>query len=275
MSTPKEPPKSTISVLRPLPVGRKRLGWVDWEGIAMVWERDLVRFTQQRTRLFGGLVRSVVWLFALGFGLRGSFIAVEGLDYVQFIFPGIIAMSVIFSALQSSISIIWDREFGFLKEVLVAPVPRSTIVLGKALGGATTSALQGLIILPLAPLAGVRPSAYGLLLALLFIILASLSMTGLGILIAARMHDFEGFGVIQNFVSMPMFLLSGAMFPISNVPGWLSWIIHLNPLSYGVDAVRGALTDYHTYSYLLDALALLTFAAVALGISIRLFEREG
>jgi ABC-2 type transport system permease protein len=275
MSTPKEPPKSTISVLRPLPVGRKRLGWVDWEGIAMVWERDLVRFTQQRTRLFGGLVRSVVWLFALGLGLRGSFIAVEGLDYVQFIFPGIIAMSVIFSALQSSISIIWDREFGFLKEVLVAPVPRSTIVLGKALGGATTSALQGLIILPLAPLAGIRPSAYSLLLALLFIILASLSMTGLGILIAARMHDFEGFGVIQNFVSMPMFLLSGAMFPISNVPGWLSWIIRLNPLSYGVDAVRGALTDYHTYSYLLDALALLTFAAVALGISIRLFEREG
>jgi ABC-2 type transport system permease protein len=275
MSTSKEPPKSTISVLRPLPVRRKRLGWVDWEGIAMVWERDLVRFTQQRTRLFGGLVRSVVWLFALGLGLRGSFIPVEGLDYVQFIFPGIIAMSVIFSALQSSISIIWDREFGFLKEVLVAPVPRSTIVLGKALGGTTTSALQGLIILPLAPLAGIRPSAYGLLLSLLFIILASLSMTGLGILIAARMHDFEGFGVIQNFVSMPMFLLSGAMFPISNVSGWLSWIIHLNPLSYGVDAVRGALTGYHTYSYLLDALALLTFAAVALGISTRLFEREG
>ena len=275
MSTPKEPPKSTISVLRPLPVGRKRLGWVDWEGIAMVWERDLVRFTQQRTRLFGGLVRSVVWLFALGLGLRGSFIAVEGLDYVQFIFPGIIAMSVIFSALQSSISIIWDREFGFLKEVLVAPVPRSTIVLGKALGGATTSALQGLIILPLAPLAGIRPSAYGLLLALLFIILASLSMTGLGILIAARMHDFEGFGVIQNFVSMPMFLLSGAMFPISNVPGWLSWIIRLNPLSYGVDAIRGALSGYHTYGYLLDVLALLTFPSIALGISIRLFEREG
>ena len=241
----------------------------------MVWERDLVRFTQQRTRLFGGVVRSVVWLFALGLGLRSSFIPVEGLDYAQFIFPGIIAMSVIFSALQSSISIIWDREFGFLKGVLVAPVPRSAIVLGKALGGATTSALQGLIILPLAPLAGIRPSAYGLLLALLFIILASLSMTGLGILIAARMHDFEGFGVIQNFVSMPMFLLSGAMFPISNVPGWLSWIIRLNPLSYGVDAVRGALTDYHTYSYLLDALALLTFAAVALGISIRLFAREG
>ena len=241
----------------------------------MVWERDLVRFTQQRTRLFGGVVRSVVWLFALGLGLRSSFIPVEGLDYAQFIFPGIIAMSVIFSALQSSISIIWDREFGFLKGVLVAPVPRSAIVLGKALGGATTSALQGLIILPLAPLAGIRPSAYGLLLALLFIILASLSMTGLGILIAARMHDFEGFGVIQNFVSMPMFLLSGAMFPISNIPGWLSWIIRLNPLSYSVDAIRGVLSGYHTYGYLLDVLALLTFASIALGISIRLFEREG
>jgi ABC-2 type transport system permease protein len=275
MSTLKEPPKSTISVLRPLPIRRKRLGWVDWEGIAMVWERDLVRFIQQRTRLFGGVVRSVVWLFALGLGLRSSFVPVGGLDYTQFIFPGIIAMSVIFSALQSSISIIWDREFGLLKEELVAPVPRSTIVLGKALGGGTTSTLQGLIILPLAPLAGVRPSAEGLLLALLFIYLTSLSMSGLGILIAARMHDFEGFGVIQNFVAMPMFLLSGAMFPVANVPGWLSWIIHLNPLSYGVDATRGALSGYHTYSYLLDVLALLTFASVALGISIRLFEREG
>src|ERR687883_525973 len=113
MSTPKEPPKSTISVLRPLPVGRKRLGWVDWEGIAMVWERDLVRFTQQRTRLFGGVVRSVVWLFALGLGLRSSFVPVGGLDYTQFIFPAIIAMAVIFSAAHSSISIIRDPGFWF------------------------------------------------------------------------------------------------------------------------------------------------------------------
>jgi ABC-2 type transport system permease protein len=264
-----------IDVLRPLPVRKSHLGWVDLEGIAMVWHRDLVRFARQRVRLFGGVVRSVVWLFALGLGLRGSFTPIAGLDYTQFIFPGIIAMSVLFSALQSSISIIWDREFGFLKEVLVAPVPRSTIVLGKALGGATTSTLQGAVVLALAPLAGVWPSFGGVLLALGFMVLASLAMTGLGILIAARMTDFEGFGVIQNFVAMPMFLLSGAMFPMVDVPDWLAWIVRLNPLSHGVDAIRGALTGYHDYSYLISVGALALFAAVTLGISIRLFEREG
>lgn len=267
--------RKAIDMLRPLPARKPHLGWIDLEGIAMVWHREVVRFARQRVRLFGGVVRSLVWLFALGLGLRSSFMPVGGLDYTQFIFGGIIMMSVLFSALQSSISIIWDREFGFLKEVLVAPVPRSTIVLGKALGGATTSMLQGVVVLMMAPLIGVRPSLSGLFLALGFMALASLSMTGLGILIAARMKDFESYGVIQNFVAMPMFLLSGAMFPLGNVPVWLAWIISLNPLSYAVDAVRGGLTGYHEYGYLISISALAAFTAMTLGASIHIFEREG
>src|SRR5215467_5026233 len=136
---------------------------IDVEGIAMIWLRDMTRFWRQRSRLLGGIVRALVWLFALGFGLRRSIVPISGLSYEQFVFPGIIAMTIIFTALQSAISIIWDREFGFLKEVMVAPTPRSTLILGKCLGGATSSTLQAAIILVFAPLASVRLTPFNVL----------------------------------------------------------------------------------------------------------------
>jgi len=254
---------------------RSLRGLVDPEAVWMIWQRDLVRFRRQPTRLYGSIVRSVVWLFALGLGLRQSFVPVAGLNYTQFIFPGVIAMALIFASLQSAISVIWDREFGFLKEVMVAPIPRSSLLLGKALGGATTSTLQGVIVLAFAPLAGVPLSVGSVVAAMALMFLTAVAMTSLGLVIAVRMTDFEGFGSIQNMVVMPMFLLSGAMFPTQGLPAWLTALLVANPLSYGVHAVRGVLLDYYTHSLGLDVGVLCLFSAVTLSVALWLLEREG
>ena len=248
---------------------------VDLDGIAMVWQRDVTRFVRQRTRIVSGAVRSIVWLVVLGLGLRRSFVPIHGLTYEQFLFPGIIAMAVIFSAIQSAISIIWDREFGFLREVLVAPVPRSSIVIGKALGGATTTTMQALIVLCLAPIAGVAISVTGILAVVPLIFLAALAFVSLGIVIAARMRDFEGFGTIQNFVVMPLYLLSGAMFPLARTSGDLRDVVDADPLSYGVDSLRQTLTGYRVHALTIDIAVLSLFTVALLAISVNLFNREG
>jgi ABC-2 type transport system permease protein len=184
--------------------------------------------------------------------LRRSFVPIHGLSYEQFLFPGIIAMAVIFSAIQSAISIIWDREFGFLREVLVAPVPRSSIVIGKALGGATTTSAQALIVFCLAPIAGVSLGFVEIVEVVPLIFLTSLAFVSLGIVIAARMHDFEDFGSIQNFVIMPLYLLS-----------------------YGVDAIRQTLTGYRVHALWADLLVLLGVIVVLMTVAVSLFNREG
>ena len=250
------------------------LSMLDPEAVWMIWQRDLVRFSRQPARLYGSIVRSVVWLFALGLGLRQSFVPVSGMNYTQFLFPGVIAMALIFASLQSAISVIWDREFGFLKEVMVAPIPRFAILLGKALGGASTATLQGIVVLAFAPLAGVPLTVTSVPAAIALMFLTSTAMTSLGLVIAVRMTDFEGFGSIQNMVVMPMFLLSGAMFPTIGLPVWLSAILVANPLSYGVHAVRGVLLDYYTHPLLADVAVLSGFAFGMLSIAFWLLQRE-
>ncbi|WIG61254.1 MAG: Efflux ABC transporter, permease protein [Ktedonobacterales bacterium] len=247
---------------------------VDLEGIAMIWLREMSRLWRQRTRLYGAIVRALVWLFALGFGLRRSFVPIAGLSYAQFVFPGVIAMTIIFSALQSAISIIWDREFGFLKEVLVAPTPRSTLVLGKCLGGATSSTAQAAIMLVFAPLAGVTLTPLHVLAALGAMFITALALSALGIVIALRMTDFENFGTIQNFITQPLYLFSGAIFPTRGVPGWLSALLFLNPLTYGVNAIRGALLGYNVSEVPRDIVALLGVTIVFLGIALMLARGE-
>jgi ABC-2 type transport system permease protein len=248
---------------------------VDLDGISMAWQRDVFRFVSQRTRIVSGAVRSIVWLVVLGLGLRRSFVPIHGLSYEQFLFPGIIAMAVIFSAIQSAISIIWDREFGFLREVLVAPVPRSSIVIGKALGGATTTSSQALIVLCLAPIAGVSLGFVQIVEVVPLIFLTSLAFVSLGIVIAARMHDFEGFGSIQNFVIMPLYLLSGAMFPLARTSSQLRGVVDADPLSYGVDAIRQTLTGYRVHALWADLLVLLGVTVVLMTVAVSLFNREG
>jgi len=256
-------------------VGGAVLSILDPEAVWMIWERELVRFSRQPTRLYGSIVRSVVWLFALGLGLRQSFVPVSGLGYTEFLFPGVIAMALIFASLQSAISVIWDREFGFLKEVMVAPIPRSSILLGKALGGATTATMQGAIVLIFAPLAGVPLSAPSVLASVALMFLTSIAMTSMGLVIAVRMTDFEGFGSIQNLVVMPMYLLSGAMFPTHGLPLWLSGFLIANPLSYGVHAIRGVLLDYYTHPLALDVAVLSGFSLAMLAGALWQLQREG
>jgi len=254
---------------------RSNLPVIDIEGVAMIWLREMNRFWRQRSRLYSAIVRALVWLFALGFGLRRSFVPIAGLSYAQFVFPGIIAMTIIFSALQSAISIIWDREFGFLKEVLVAPTPRSTLVLGKCLGGATSATLQAAVMLVFAPLAGVPLRPLAVLAALGAMFVTALALSALGIVIAMRMSDFENFGTIQNFITQPLYLFSGAIFPTRGVPVWLSAILYINPLTYGVNAVRGALLNYDAASIPLDLMGLALFTAAMLGIALYLAHRDG
>ncbi len=266
--------RQPLTAVQSKPVWSLR-SFVDPEAIWMIWQRDMVRFRRQPVRLYGSLVRSVVWLFALGLGLRGSFVPVAGYGYTEFIFPGVIAMALIFGSLQSATSVIWDREFGFLKEVMVAPIPRSNIVIGKALGGASTATLQGAVVMVLAPFAGVPLTPLSVLAAAVLMFLTSVSMTSLGLLIAIRMTDFEGFGAIQNLVVMPMFLLSGAMFPTKGIPSWLGVLLVANPLTYGVNAIRGVLLDYYVQPLVVDVGVLALFAAVMLSASVVLLEKEG
>lgn len=248
--------------------------WIDLEGIAMIWLRDINRLWRQRPRLYSAIARALVWLFALGFGLKRSFLPIAGLSYEQFVFPGIIAMTIIFSGLLSAISIVYDREFGFLKEVLVAPTPRSTLIIGKCLGGASSTTIQAAIVLVFAPLAGVALTPLNVLYALGAMFVTALALSSLGIAIAVRISDIENFGTIQNFITLPLYLFSGAVFPTRGVPGWLGTILFLNPLTYGVNAIRGTLLGYNAASVPLDLAVLSLFTCIMLIIAALISRRE-
>lgn len=247
---------------------------IDPEGIAMIWLRDMNRLWRQRSRLYSAIVRALVWLFALGFGLRRSFVPIAGLSYEQFVFPGIIAMTIIFSALQSAISIVYDREFGFLKEVQVAPTPRSTLVLGKCLGGATSSTMQAALILVFAPFASVELTPLRVLAALVAMFVTALAISALGVAIAMWIKDFENFGTIQNFITLPLYLFSGAVFPTRGVPGWLGVVLLVNPLTYGVNAIRGALLGYDAATVPVSLGVLTVFTVIVLSIAGFMARRE-
>jgi len=244
--------------------------------ILVIARRDLIRAVREKSRFYASVVRPVIWLFLLGTGLRGGFASQlpPGLDMRQFIFPGMIAMNILFAGVQSGVSIIWDREFGFLKEIMVAPVSRLSIAWGKTLSGSLTALLQGGIVLALFPFLSLRLAADRILIALPAMFVVALTVTSLGILLAARMRSFEGFGTVNNFIVMPMFFLSGAMYPTSGIPGWLKAITALNPLTYGVDLLRGVVLGLQA-RYALDLAVLLACAALVLGAAAVLFQREG
>jgi ABC-2 type transport system permease protein len=246
---------------------------MDFYAIGMIWLRDIIRHFRDRIRLLSSITRPVLWLLIMGTGLKASF-NMSGVSYVHFIFPGIIVMNLIFAAMQSTISIIWDREFGFLKEILVAPIPRISIVLGKALSGSTIAFIEGLFVLIFTPLIKINISLVGLFLLLPLMFFIALVCTSLGIVIAARMTSFEGFGAISNFIIMPMFFLSGAMFPIDNLPHWINFIVRVNPLTYGVDLLRQIILGIKIFSFYIDFLFLTIFFLVMLCIGIFEFNKH-
>ena len=235
------------------------------EIIYALWRRDMVKFLRDRRNLITSMVRPFLWLVAFGFGLRAS-VNLPGheTDFVSFLVPGMAAMTVLFASMFAAISIVWEREFGFLKELLVAPTPRGAIVVAKLAAGSSTATVEAALMLALSPLLGARFSVGGALLALPLLALFGMAMNALGIVVAARMRSFEGFGSLINFVIQPIFFLSGALYPIDGLPRALRVIVLLNPMSYVVDAVRGLCLGVHHFPIALDVAVALA-AALAFG----------
>jgi ABC-2 type transport system permease protein len=209
--------------------------------IYTIWLREFKAFVREKSRIIGMIGQPLLYLLIVGQGIASGMTlnrAPGGLGYLQFIYPGILGMSVLFTSIFSAMSIIWDREFGFLKEVLVAPVPRWAVAVGKVLGGATVAVAQCIILLALMPFTGIYPTVGVIIGLLLLSFLMSLAMTSLGVTIAAGMRSMQGFQMLMNFLIMPLYFLSGAMFPISSAPVWMKTLMIIDPLSYGVDALR-------------------------------------
>jgi ABC-2 type transport system permease protein len=212
----------------------------DVRAVKIVWQRELIRFRSDRTRILTALVQPALFLFVLGAGLSSLAANADGLALQTFMFPGALAMTVMFTAVFSAGSIVWDREFGFLREMLVAPISRAAIVLGKCLGGATVATFQGTLLLVLAPLVGV-PYSPGLVVVLLAeLALLAFTLTALGVMVAARIQQFPTFMAFTQMLLMPMFFLSGALFPLAGLPPWLAVLTRLDPLTYAVDPLRRA-----------------------------------
>ncbi|MFH2109141.1 MAG: ABC transporter permease, partial [Patescibacteria group bacterium] len=207
--------------------------------IYTLWLRQIKRYARSRSRIIGALGQPVLFMVALGFGFGPVFAKAGAGNYLQFLVPGVISQSVLFTSLFSGIEVIWDKQFGFLKETLVAPVSRLEIIIGRTLGGATVATFQGLLVFIIALLIGFKVSNWLMLpLALVFIFLIALTFTALGTAIASKLEDMQGFQLIMNFLVMPMFFLSGALFPLNNLPKAVDVITRINPLTYGVDGLR-------------------------------------
>lgn len=242
--------------------------------IYVLWWRQLKHYWRSKPRVVGSLAQPLLFLFALGFGFSATFEKAGNGNYIQFLAPGIIAMAILFNAMFSGIDIIWDRQFGFLKETLVAPVTRTQIVIGRTLGGATVALIQGLVVGAICFIAGFRIDDPALLpLALLFMFLIALLFTAIGTAVGSALHDLQAFPLIMNFVMMPMFFLSGALFPVTNVPSALRAIINVNPASYGVDGLRGALTQSFAFGAGTDIAVLSVVAALLLALSSYAFSK--
>lgn len=210
-----------------------------FRGMWVVSYRELLRFVQERSRLLSSFAMPLLFLVIFGAGFSRIIGALTpGVNFIQFMYPGIIAMTVLTNSVMSGLSVVWDREFGFLKEILVAPLGRSGIVLGKAAGSATVAVVQGIIMLVLAPFLGVSLNPLMVIELIPILIIISVALSGLGVLIASRMRSQQGFQIIIQLIIFPLIFLSGVFFPVNNVPTWLAFISKINPLTYGVDAIR-------------------------------------
>ena len=243
--------------------------------IYTIWLRSMKRFIRSRSRIIGSIAMPLFFLLFLGFGLN-SVVNLPGLgeNYIQFLIPGMVAMSVLFTSVFSGIQIIWDKQFGFLKETLVAPVTRLEIMLGQTAGGATTAVIQGLMILILSLLIGLSVKTIpGFLIAIGFMVLIGIGFTAFGIAIASSMEDMNGFQLIMNFVIFPIFGLSGALFPISSLPGWLGPITMFDPLTYGVEGIRYGLTGVSQINPVICFVVIGGFTVAMTAIGAYLFRK--
>jgi ABC-2 type transport system permease protein len=285
----------------PAVAARHRPGGTLWptvRAIYIIWYRDVLRFWRDRARLLVTFAQPLLYLLIFGTGLSsalssaggfGGAGAPAGFSYTQFIFPGIIGMSVLFGSMFAAVSIVWDREFGFLKEVLVAPIDRSAVAIGKALGGATQAMAQGLVLLVLAPFVGVKLTLMSVLALIPLVFVLAFALSAMGVAIASRMRSMQGFQVVMNFLMMPMFFLSGALFPLSGLPSWMTVLTRIDPAAYGIDPLRRVLLEGAgmppatldrmgltiggtVLPVIAEAGILLAFGVIVLGIAVRNFR---
>jgi ABC-2 type transport system permease protein len=236
--------------------------------IFVLWLREVKRYLRSRAQIVASLGQPLLYLLVLGFGLGPVFQQSGQGSYLQFIAPGVVGMAILFTSIFSGIGLLWDRQFGFLKETLVAPVPRLQIMVGRTLGGATVALIQGTLVLTVCLIAGFRPhDLVAAPLALLFMALIAIVFTALGTAIGSTLRDMQGFQLIMNFLVMPIFFLSGALFPLANLPAALAVATHVDPLSYGIDGLRGALIGQSHFGLVTDVaiLGVLASCFLALG----------
>ncbi len=255
-------------------------------GTWVIAYRELLRFVQERSRLLSSFAMPLLFLVIFGAGFNRTIgTMAPGVDFVQFIYPGIIAMTVLMNSVMSGLSVVWDREFGFLKEILVAPLGRTGIVFGKAIGSATVAMMQGGVMLLLAPLVGVKVTPLLVIQLIPVLIIISVSLSGLGVLVASRMRSQQGFQLIVQLMIMPLIFLSGVFFPVNNVPGWLATFSKANPLTYGVDAIRqlflegssgmtGVTVFGHTMTVLEDVAVVACFGTILLMLAAWSFGKQ-
>ncbi|MDI6644938.1 MAG: ABC transporter permease [Methanobacteriaceae archaeon] len=247
----------------------------EWEGIFTIWLRETKRYIRYRSRIVTSVVTPLLWLIIFGTGL-GAAVRFGGMagGYQQFIFPGIVGQTILFTSVFSGVSVIIDRQYGFLKEILVAPISRPSIVIGKALGISTASLIQGVILLLLSFIVGIQMTLICFVVSTILIVMISMGLAGLGLLIASFTDSMEGFNLILSFIVLPMFLLSGALFPITGLPSWLQFAVYLNPLTYGVDALRFTILGTSTLPLYLNIIVIFGFALLMIFVSAFVFSKK-
>src|SRR6516164_1214029 len=239
-----------------------------------LWLREVKRYLRSRAQVLASLGQPLMYLLVLGFGLGPVFAKAGQGDYLQFVAPGVVGMTILFSSIFSGVGLLWDRQFGFLKETLVAPVPRIQIMVGRTLGGATVATLQGTLVLIVCLVAGFRPhDLLAVPLGLLFMALTAVVFAALGTAIGSTLRDMQGFQMVMNFLVMPIFFLSGALFPLADLPAALAVATRLDPLSYGIDGLRGALIGQSHFGAVADLAILGAVASCFLVLGARWFSR--
>lgn len=242
--------------------------------VYILWQREVKRYLRSRPQIIASLAQPLLYLLVLGFGLGSVFQSAGQGSYIQFIGPGVIGMGILFTSIFSGIGLLWDRQFGFLKETLVAPVPRLQIMAGRTLGGATIAMIQGTLVLIVCMIAGFRPqSLTAIPMALMFMALTAIAFAALGTTIGSSLKDMQGFQLIMNFMVMPIFFLSGALFPLANLPTALTIATRLDPLAYGVDGLRAAFIGISQIGVATDAVVLTVVATLFLVMGARAFSR--
>jgi ABC-2 type transport system permease protein len=245
--------------------------------IYVLWMREMKRWWRAKSRIVGSLAMPLFFLAFLGLGFRRMTIPglSEDVGYIRFLVPGIIGMNILFSSTFGGLSVLWDREFGFLKEIMVAPVSRVSIVLGRIAGGATTALIQAVLILGISYFMGFKIiNISSIFLAIVFMILIAVTFLGLGLVFASKMRDIQGFSIVMNFVIFPLFFLSGALYPLENFPVWLRYISKLDPLTYGVDGLRAALIGVSSFSIFYNFIFMVIFSSVMIFLGAYFFEKS-